>query len=92
MEFEELVNNEDKASGKMNILVNKLIENNVNDKVKESEEIICPIWDENNIFRIKDYKISMECKNNHKHVDLSIKDFINSQKIDISKYKCNTYI
>ena len=73
----------------MNILVNELIENNVNDKIKESEEIICPICDENNIFRIKDYKISMECKNNHKYVDLSIKDFINSQKIDISKYKCN---
>ena len=40
MKFEELANNKDKASDKMNILVNELIENNENDKIKESEEII----------------------------------------------------
>ena len=91
MKFEELPNNEvDKISDKINLLVNEIMGINTNKKIKESEVIVCPECDENNRIKIENYKISMTCKNNHKYVNMSIKDFIYSQKKDKSKYnRCN---
>ena len=40
--------------------------------------------------KIKDYKIELyDCKNNHKIDNILLEEYENTQKIDISKIKCN---
>ena len=92
LKFEEQANEYDKKEGKMNILVNEKKGTNElekNKNIKDSEVIICPDCGENSEIKIDKYNISMICKNGHKYKNQSIKEFINLQKIDISKIKCN---
>ena len=91
LNFIEQASEIDRKSGKMKILV---IENEnvkpIKNKIIESEEIICPICNESILIKINNYKIDMyKCKNNHRYDKLLFKEFINTQKIDISKIKCN---
>jgi len=94
---EELALNQiivDKNENKINILVynNKI---DKNEKEIISNEIICPICKENILINIKDYKINLyECKNGHKIDNLSLNEFENIQKIDLSQiicYECYKY-
>ena len=88
--FEKLANNEDKLRNKMNIIIDKKKDSTIGEKIKKSNEIICPKCKENVLIKIKDYKISMyNCKNNDRIEDIKINEFKITQKIDISKIICN---
>ena len=59
------------------------------EKVK-SKYIICPECKENIKIKINDYKIYLyDCKNGHKINSILFDDFDKTQKIDISKIKCD---
>ena len=86
LKFEEQANEEDKIECKMNIIVDEKKEERRNENIKESEEIICPECKEDILIKIEEYRIKMyKCKNNHNIENISIKEFNNSQLIDISK-------
>jgi len=72
------------------ILVYKYTDTTINNKVtKTSNEVICPICKEICLLEIKDYKISLyNCKNGH-NSNLSIKEFNESQIINLSDIICN---
>ena len=79
----------DKNENKINILV---YNNKIDKDEKEiiSNEIICPVCKENILINIKDYKINLyECKNGHKIENISLNEYENIQKIDLSKIICN---
>ena len=52
------------AKNKMKILVNDINETKVDNNLEEIKEIICPLYQENTIINIKDYKLGMKCINN----------------------------
>ena len=88
--FEEEVNKEDKKENKMKIIVVDEMDEKINENIKESEEIICPECKENMRIKTEEYRINMyNCKNNHKIDNISIKEFENKQRIDISKIICD---
>ena len=71
------------------ILVNDINEIIKKENIISSKEIICPICKENIFINFHNYKINLiKCKNNHNINNIYIKDFKNTQKIDISKIKC----
>ena len=57
------------------------------EKVKQSN-IICPQCQDIATIKIQNYKISINCRNNHKTDNMFLKDFETSQKIDESKIVC----
>ena len=71
-----------------------ILVNDINEEIKKeniilSKEVICPICKENISLNFYNYKINLiNCKNNHNINHILIKDFKNSQKIDISKIIC----
>ena len=85
--FEEMA----KQKNQLNILVTEI---NSEDKeqlkdIRKSTEIICPTCSEITRINIKDYKISLfECKNGHKLEDILLKEFENTQNIDLAKIIC----
>ena len=87
--FIQQANEIDKYRNKMNILVKSNNDNNKEIKEIISNDIICPECGENILMEIKDFKINLyRCKNNHKLNNLLINKYENSQKIDLSKIKC----
>ena len=89
--FEETINKEDKEKKSISILVKDInsIGINKNRSIIKSKFPICPECKENIKFDVDDdKKINLECKNGHS-IKLLIKEYENSQKIDISKIKCN---
>ena len=90
--FEEMVNSEDKKRNKMNILVfsNEFKDDNDNDnKIIKSKDIICPECKESIKMDIIDYKIILsDCKNKHKIENILLNEFEDIQKINISDIKC----
>ena len=90
--FNKASNSLDKQRKKMIILVNKINEINQknNESIIKSKEIICPECRENTKINIKNYKISLyDCKNGHQIDNLSLDEFEESQKIDLSKIICD---
>ena len=92
--FIEMANSIDKERKKMIILVNNIneMENEkiLNKSIIKSKNIICPECGENIKIKINDYKISLyNCKNGHKINDLLLKDYENTQKINLSTIICN---
>ena len=78
MIFIVLVYNKDKNS------------NNIETKIIKSKDIICPECKENILINIKDYRINLnECKNNHSRNNIKLEEYENTQKIDLSKIKCD---
>ena len=70
-----------------NINNNNLNENNNN--IIQSPEVICPICKELCKIRVKDYKISLYgCKQGHKHDNIKLDEFMNTQKIDLTSIIC----
>jgi hypothetical protein len=62
----------------------------IEEKLKESEGIICPGCKEICFFNIKNYKINLNgCKKNHFFSNIIISDFNDLQKIDESKILCH---
>ena len=61
-----------------------------NNNIINNKYIKCPECNENIRMRIKDYKIELyDCKNKHKIDNILLEEFENTQKMDISKIKCN---
>ena len=87
--FEQQANELDKDRKKMNILVFDNDEAIKKDNIKQSKESICPKCYENILLKIKDFKISYECKNNHKMDNILLSEYLETQKIDLSKILCN---
>ena len=83
--------NKGKNLNEINIVISDLNTEIKNEKkIILSIEIICPICKENIIIiNFDNYRIFLlQCKNNDKIYNIFIKDFKNTQKIDISKIKC----
>ena len=89
--FEEMINKEDKKRNKMSILVTKKenIDKEEENDIIKSKDIICPKCGESIRMDIIDYKITLyECKNGHKIENILLDKFVNTQKIDRAKIKC----
>ena len=81
----------DKESNEIKILV-QLIEDEEGKKniIDKSKEIICPSCHEPCLISIENYKIKLfGCINNHIFNNIKIKDFPDTQKINISNIICN---
>ena len=87
--FNEIANKIDKERKKMNVIVWRMDEERKKDKFIISKDIICQNCYENSFINIKAYKFNIKCKNGHKLENVSIKEFDEKQKIDISKYSCH---
>ena len=85
----DLMNQIEKRDKKIYIAVFPLYLNDNKKVIVESKEIICPKCFEQCRIQIKDYNIELfDCKNNHCSF-ISIDKFKESQKIDLTKIKCN---
>ena len=88
----EISNNLDKERKKISILVQSKFDNNNNEdnqSIVRSPFPICPECYENIILDIQDYNIKLSnCRNNHSFI-MSIKDYLDSQFIDLSKIICD---
>ena len=83
IKFEEQIDEFDKDKYSMTIIVDEI-------NKKLSEEVICPECNENISINIDNYKIKMnKCKNEHEFEDITFEEFLNLEKTDISKLKCN---
>ena len=88
--FNEQSNDLDKNRKKMNVLVTKNDNNNENLNEIISKNIICPIYKENILIDIKNFKINLSgCKSNHVHNNILLTLFKETQKIDLSNIICN---
>ena len=92
--FNKQANEIDNKRKKMNILVyDEEEKNDKDDKDKsiiKSKEIICPECKENILIKFQNNKINLyECKNNHIKNNILLEEYENTQKIDISKIKCD---
>ena len=90
--YSQIINNIDRERKIMSILVYDLNTTQITNRTSNiinSAFPICPICHENIKLDLLDYKLSLsECKNKHSKIML-VKDFINSQNIDLSKIICN---
>ena len=93
LKFIELANELDIERKEINISVYDNSENNINIETQfiiKSKEIICPECKENILINIKDYRINLsKCKNNHIRNNILLEEYDNTQKIDLSKVKCD---
>ena len=94
LNYEDIIKNSisemDKTNKKLTILVvdNIPLENDT--QIKKSKDVICPICKEPCKYNMKDYRIKLfDCKNGHIYDNIKLTDFINTQKEDISKIKCD---
>ena len=85
---ESQMSNINKANKRMKVLVQFLKKDTIVDVTIKSNEIICSKCKEPCLLEIEDYKIKLyKCKNNHIN-KIKIKDFPDTQKINISKIIC----
>ena len=81
----------DKQNKKLIILVmdtNNPIEND--EQINKSKNVICSKCKEPCKYNIKDYRIKLfDCKNGHIYDNIKLTEFINTQKEDMSKIKCD---
>ena len=90
LNFEMIANKDDKLRNKMNIVVNDKNYSELNSPIKKSKDIICPKCFENIKINIEDYNVFLyDCKNAHEIENISLNEFEETQKVDISKIKCN---
>jgi len=91
LKFEEIINEDDKIRKEMNILVFEKKRTTIyQEKNIQLKEIICPTCQENTFINISNYKINLnQCQNGHILNNILFKDFNETQKIDISKIKCD---
>ena len=92
LSFNEFAKSDDKERNIMNILVEEIEEFNdtTNQNIIRSKNIICPKCKENILIELKDYNINLYlCKNGHELNNLSIKDIVSSQYINMSNIICD---
>jgi len=93
MEYSQIINEEDRNRNIMNILVHEVYnenhQSNSNKNLFQSEEIICPECKQSSLIKIKDYKITLICKNGHFYNNILLNNFENAQNIDISQIVCD---
>ena len=71
------------------VLALDIVEENNEECMKKSDNIICPQCKESIVISVKDYKVSLfQCKNGHKIENLSLSKFNETQNIDISQIFC----
>ena len=88
--YEEISNEEDKKRNIINVLVEEINKTVINNNIIKSKDIICPQCKEEILIKINDYKINLNgCKNGHIFKEILLKDYENTQKIDISKIICD---
>ena len=89
--FLQQANELDRKAKIMNILVfEKEEKTNIKQHRIKSKEIICPYCGENILITFKDNKIYLyECKNGHSITNILYEEYENTQKIDLSKIKCD---
>ena len=88
MKIKDIINNEDKNNNEMNIIIYNINNSIINENIKQSEDIICPECKKNVLIKIEDYKIRMyNCKKKHNNIIL-LKEYKDTQNIDISKIIC----
>ena len=83
------INSTDKERKMMVILVYNRYEMNQNTVIIKPKEISCPKCGDIAKINIVDYKILLQCKNGHNRGNILLDEFKNTQKIDISKIKCD---
>ena len=90
LSFSEMANLEDKIKNKMSVLVFTNEGNNKSNNIIKSKVVICPECKEISKLNIKNYKVTISnCKNNHIKENLSLSEFEDSQKIDLSQILCH---
>ena len=84
------MNEMDKQNQKLKVLVNLIEQDNTNMQVLiKSKDIICSLCNEPCRVKTKNFKLSLlGCVNKHKINNIKIKDFPNTQKINISNIIC----
>ena len=90
--FKKIANIFDKGNRKMTILVNDILseQNENNDNIKKSKEVICPNCKGNARIKFENYKIKLyECENNHIYEDIQLNEFNKLQSIDESQIICD---
>ena len=88
--LDKIINNIDKKSRKISILINDIGKANKNSSLVKSKQAICPKCGEKAKMSIIDYKIRLyDCINGHDTNDILLEQFENSQKIDLSKIICD---
>jgi len=88
--FNKILKEDDKNSNRINILVYSSENNNFNNNLENSKEIICSKCGNICLINFNEYKINISgCKNNHNINGISLNEFQNFQKIDSSKIICN---
>ena len=88
--LEKIIQKEDKNKKKIEILVcSKEEENQEENKSKiRPTQVICPECGEVALLDLKNYKLIISCKNNHKLDKMLLEDFDKTQIIDESKIIC----
>ena len=90
LKIEDQINNDDKMRKEIYILVQEKDKNTINENFIKSKDIICPKCQENILLNINNYKINLnQCKNGHSVKNICLKDFNDTQNIDISKIICD---
>ena len=91
--LEQLISSEDKKTKTMAILVNEADKNMLKDKLVPSNEIICPECQESIFLNITNFKINLSgCKNSHNFNNLTLNEFENKQKYNLSGIICKNCI
>ena len=86
LEIEKL--NED--INNIKIIVNKINEENKNNNIIKSKDIICPKCKEKILIKINNYIIELyNCKNGHNINNILLDEYEKTQYIDISKIICD---
>ena len=95
----KLINPEKKIKEELNEINKKSLKILVYEKDTEkkeqlfekSKEIICPICQEPCLIKIENFKIKLYgCKNGHSKQNIQFTDFLETQKLNLSKIICNT--
>ena len=88
---ESQMNDLNKVDNQIKVLVNLINEENKKQVFAKAKEIICPKCYDPCKFKIENYKIKLyDCANNHEINNIKLlKEFLNTQKINISKIACD---
>ena len=90
--IESQINKNNKETKNLKVMVYHISEKNSKEKIFiQSKDIICPICNELSRIKFENYTITLYCCNNNKHTlkNIRIKDFPNTQRINLCKIICN---
>ena len=86
---EQQMSNQDKEKNEMKILAFDINNNNQNNDIHKTKDIICPECKENSFIKFNLFSISLSgCQNNHAIYDLSLEEFDKIQTNDFSLITC----